>query len=322
MRILVFSAKWLGDAVNTGGAVAAIQDAWPEAELVVSVGAPGAGVFEGWPKARAMVRPRSLRLWARLGTLLTLRRRRFDLSVHLEASRTMVRIARAAGIPRRVGVVKPGDEGLVTDAVLVEPFEHEIRGPLPRVLAALGIEGSAEPRFRLTEEELAEGARAFAEVGSPRVVGMHLGASNARKQWPLDEAAGLLDALGDRGIATVLFGGPADAALVPKTRVPCHNLAGRLSVRQMAAAMRHLSAFVSGDSGPMHVAGAMGVPQIALYGPTNPRRYSPPGNRHALLRRCDCPLADADSNDACDGHCTRAHRWRDVLAALDRLVEV
>lgn len=322
MRVLVLSAKWLGDAVNTTGAVAAIQDEWPEAGLVVSVGAPGAGVFEGWPGVRVSVRPRSFGVRARLATVLALRRQRFDLAVHLEASRTMVRIARAAGIPRRVGVVKPGDEAQVEAAVLVGPDEHEIRGPLPRVLAALGIARSAEPRLCLTADELADGADEFARIGSQRVVGMHLGASNERKQWPLSEAASLINALGDRDVAVALFGGPADARLVPTTRVPCVNLAGKLTVRQMAATMAHLSAFVSGDSGPMHVAGTMGLPQVALFGPTNPRRYAPPGNRHALLRRCDCAFAEADSNDACDGHCTRAHRWQDVLAALDGLVEV
>ncbi|MCW5941988.1 MAG: glycosyltransferase family 9 protein [Fimbriimonadaceae bacterium] len=322
MRVLLFSAKWLGDAVNTTGAVAAVQDAWPNAEIVVSVGEPGAGVFEGWPGIETWVRPRAFGIAARLRLANAVRRRRFDLAVHLEASRTIVRLARVAGVPRRVGVVKPGDERLLERAIAPRPDRHEIRGPLPEVLAALGIPGPAIPTLRLTQDERSQGEREFAALGSNRVVGLHLGASNERKQWPLTEAAGLIDALSDRGVRTVLFGGPADAHRLPKTRVPSAVLAGRLTVREMAAVMAHLSAFVSGDSGPMHVAGTMGVPLVALFGPTNPRRYAPPGDRHVLLRRCDCPLADADSNDACDGHCTRAHRWSEVLSALDSLIEV
>lgn len=313
MRILLLSAKWLGDAVNTTGAVAAMQDAFPQARIVVSVGAPGAGVFSGWPGIEVWVRPKSFGLKEQLGLFRRVRSEGFDLAVHLEASRTLTRWTRMAGVPKRIGVAKNVAGHGLHAATVALPDEHEVRDPIARVLEMLDLPHHP-PDLRLTAAELQSGQDRRRALGQRPVVAMHLGASNPRKQWDLQEAAHLMRHLESLGARCALVGGPSDVNLVPDAS--CVPLAGTMSVREMAAFLAFTDGFVGNDSGPMHIAGSLGIPTVGIFGPTNPTRYGPPGERSITVRRCDCPFAQQDSNDDCDGRCTRAIPWRDIAAAL------
>lgn len=318
MRILLLSAKWLGDAVNTTGAVAAIQDAHPGAEIVVSVGAPGAGVFQGWPGIEVWERPKRFGLREQVAHFSRIRAKGFDLAVHLEASRSLTRWVRQAGVPKRVGVAKTDHGHGLHAATLPRDDEHEVRGPILRILDLLGLPPH-EPDLRLTEVELRAGQERRAQLDERPVIALHLGASNTRKQWDLGEAAHLIRHLDSLEKQSVLIGGPNDTTLIPDA--PCTAWAGTMQVREMAAFLACADGFVGNDSGPMHIAGALGLPTVGLFGPTNPARYGPPGHRSVTLRRCDCPFAAQDSNDDCDGRCTRAIPWRDVADALRTVLQ-
>lgn len=318
MRILLLSAKWLGDAVNTTGAVAAVQDAHPGAEIVVSVGAPGAGVFQGWPGIEVWERPKRFGLREQVAHFSRIRAKGFDLAVHLEASRSLTRWVRQAGVPKRVGVAKTDHGHGLHAATLPRDDEHEVRGPILRILDLLGLPPH-EPDLRLTEVELRAGQERRAQLDERPVIALHLGASNTRKQWDLGEAAHLIRHLDSLEKQSVLIGGPNDTTLIPDA--PCTAWAGTMPVREMAAFLACAEGFVGNDSGPMHIAGALGLPTVGLFGPTNPARYGPPGHRSVTFRRCDCPFAAQDSNDDCDGRCTRAIPWRDVADALRTVLQ-
>lgn len=317
MKVLCLSAKWLGDAVNTTGGVAALQRAWPGAAFGVLVGAQGSGVFEEWPDAEVLVRPKRSTWRARFGVLAQLRRRKYDLAVAFEASEQMALLTRLAGVPKRVGVCKPGKGRHLTLRTEQRPDEHEVRGPIPRVLRLVDVDDRGAPELRLSPDEERFGPEMLQDAfGARHAVALHLGANAERKMWDLGQATELAVALRDRGFGVLLVGGPNDPAHIPGAM----SLVGKLRVREMAAVLAACRAMVCTDSGPMHVGAAVGVPQVALFGPTNPARYGPFGARHLILREnCSCPERAQDSHDGCTGACTRAIPASKVLNALDQL---
>jgi heptosyltransferase-2 len=138
----------------------------------------------------------------------------------------------------------------------------------------------------------------LADVGlSPAgtIVGFAPGAAYGRaKQWPTDRVAQLIAELARRGASAVLVGAGADrdtgraieSSLPPGTRVA--NLIGRTTLRQLVGVVARCAAFVSNDSGAMHIAAAVGVPLTAIFGPTDERATAPAGHADVILRDVFC----------------------------------
>jgi heptosyltransferase-2 len=187
------------------------------------------------------------------------------------------------------------------------------------LLAALGIaNGAREPRLDPTGAAI-EDARAMLQQegwdGRP-LVGLAPGAAGGgAKRWPLDRVAAVVGSLvRDRGAACVLVGADGDRPAAAQVAVEAGritgplapgrviDLAGRTTLPQLAGVMRLCAAFVSNDSGAMHLAAAVGTPLVAIFGPTNERATAPvprPEGPAAVLagsawcRPCrfrECPL--------------------------------
>jgi heptosyltransferase-2 len=141
-----------------------------------------------------------------------------------------------------------------------------------------------------------------------RIAGFAPGAAyGTAKRWPPDRVARVIDALGRNGTTSVLVGAAGDrdtgraieSALPPGARVV--NLIGRTSLGELIGVVARCAAFVSNDSGAMHVAAALGVPLTAIFGPTDERVTSPAGGaeatdviaHHVFCRPCllrECPI--------------------------------
>jgi heptosyltransferase-2 len=127
------------------------------------------------------------------------------------------------------------------------------------------------------------------------IVGFAPGAAYGHaKQWPTDRVAQLIAELARRGASAVLVGAGADrdtgraieSSLPPGTRVA--NLIGRTTLRQLVGVVARCAAFVSNDSGAMHIAAAVGVPLTAIFGPTDERATAPAGHADVILRDVFC----------------------------------
>src|SRR5207244_7439777 len=109
-----------------------------------------------------------------------------------------------------------------------------------------------------------------------RLIACHVSSNNGQsKRWPLPYWATLLDRLiREDGVAVVLTGAPNDLPIIEdvvrRMRTQPVNLAGKTSLTQLAALLQRAELLISGDSGPMHIAGAVGTPLIAIHGPTDP----------------------------------------------------
>ncbi|NLW45719.1 MAG: glycosyltransferase family 9 protein [Firmicutes bacterium] len=130
------------------------------------------------------------------------------------------------------------------------------------------------------------------------IVGVHPGANWPSKRWKPEYLAKLSDMLQQDGIKMVFFGGPSDIEIVEKvaslTKIQPVILTGKLNLLELAAVIKKCSVFLSGDSGPMHIAVSQQVPVVALFGPTRPARYGPYHSPHIVIEPDNNILANED----------------------------
>lgn len=219
-------------------------------------------------------------------------------AVVLPRSFRAAKLARAAGIPTRYGY--RGD----FRGPLLAPSVPRPRGRRPQIedyrelLAAMGVAppGSWVPRLELPVALRARGrerlARARAPAGEGPLVGLFPGAEwGPSKRWPMKSFARLAVELRRRvpALRAVVVAGPKEvwlAVRVHEESGKLHPVVGPdLDLAGLAAVISHLDVLVTNDSGPMHLAAALGVPTVALFGPTDPRRTAPAGDGHEVLYR-------------------------------------
>jgi lipopolysaccharide heptosyltransferase II len=263
-----------------------------------------------------------------------LRRRRFDgaviFTVYTQSAWPAALLCHLAGIPRRLAHLREKAYGLLTDWVPdPEPNEgirHEVRRQLDLV-AAIGARTEDE-RLSLRVPEEADGSvRTFLsklDLGSRWAV-IHPGATAPSRRYPSEHFVEVLRGLAAAGWAVVLSGSVEEADLVDDIRrrsgVPAHSLAGRLSVADLAALLRLAPVLISNNTGPVHVAAAVGTPVVDLYALTNPQ-HTPWGVPNVVLSH-DVPCRNCQSSICLAGHhdCLRRVAPADVVQATLRLAE-
>lgn len=223
-----------------------------------------------------------------LALAMRLRRYRFDLAFVLDRSPMLTLLPWLAGIPRRVGLDSQGRGFSLTERVAVSSslahLQHEadIYLDLARALN-LSID---HPRmhFEPTSEERAEVVHADRrQVAIFPGGGSNPGMELTAKRWPLECYRELTRRLvHDLHVQVLLIGGPGDTALTQAIMAGLTlpdgsvlDLAGKLQFGALAAQLQACSLFVGNDSSPMHLAAAVGIPVIAIFGPTSPQEYGP-----------------------------------------------
>ncbi|MBI2572112.1 MAG: glycosyltransferase family 9 protein [Candidatus Schekmanbacteria bacterium] len=196
-----------------------------------------------------------------------------------------------------------------------------------RLLGLLGLDAIVTPPPLAAPAGSAALIRAAASWGpAPRVV-IHPGASNTLRQWPIERFAALADHFCSSGVSVVLLGGPDDQATVRRIAATCRQPPPTYltdSVVDLMAALAAGNAFVGLDSGPLHVATALGLPAVALYGPSTAYRSAPlHGSVSEVSVDLPCrPCAQVPG--ACErptDSCMRRIQVSDVLEATLRLLE-
>jgi ADP-heptose:LPS heptosyltransferase len=121
-------------------------------------------------------------------------------------------------------------------------------------------------------------------------IGVHVSGGRPSKQWHLDRFAQVARRLAERhGATIVLTGSPGDRPMVDDVKrmlagVATIDAAGAFDLPALGAVLAKLDLLITGDTGPMHLAAAMGTPVVALFGPSDPRRYGPRGEGHRVIR--------------------------------------
>jgi len=293
-RLLVRAPNWLGDVVMSLPALEAVRRAAPEVHLTLALPGHLAELFAGAEDVdETLGLDRGARSVLRLGRLF--RERGFDSALLLPNSFGSALAVRLAGIPRRTGYARDGRSWMLTHAV---PCDSRRRG-LHQVEYYLEL--AAELGAPL-EFDRARTVRLFAPRAARQQVRELLAAERRRpdaplcvlapcaigagKEWPAESFGRLAAMLWRRGMEVVVTGAPDEgektAAVAAAARAnggEVMDLAGRNSVAQMAALFEVAAVFAGNDSGPTHLAGAMGLPALGIFVRTDPALYLALGPR-------------------------------------------
>ena len=218
------------------------------------------------------------------------------------------------------------------NALYTHLVSYDLDGPeeqqFGRLLAALlgGRVPTLPPKEGiLSGLELARSAKFTPSPTLPYAV-IHTGGSVAAKQWPAARYAGLCERLTrELGLQTVLVGGAADRGFVASVRqaAACEtiDLAGELSLAEVAALCREAAIFIGPDSGIAHLATAVGASSVVLFGPSDPDKWGPGKSGIAVRHPVPCgPCAIFGYNKSCRIYaCMRGIQVKSVLAAIERL---
>ncbi len=303
MKILVKGNNWLGDAVMSLPALHSLRAMHPRARVSVLTRPFLADLYRGATGVDEVIlhETGSVKSWA--STARKLKTHPFDAALVLPRSFSSALLVFSARIPRRIGYACEGRTAMLTDTPRpLPPRVHRVRH-FHHLLTALG-EPPPVPPPRI---EVLPDAAAWAEERLPGDgwIGFNPGATyGAAKQWFPDRFIELGRRLARRARIAVV-GGPAEAGLGGRVAagVGGVNLAGATDISRLAAAIARCRLFVTNDTGPMHVADAVGTPVVAVFGPTDWIVTPPFGERHTLVRHdieCSpclkrvCPLGHHD----------------------------
>lgn len=338
MRIVVRATNWIGDAILSLPALRALRANYPEAHIALLAKPWVASLYEGERSVDRVIRvegasgPRDWSAKARLAR--SLRAERFDLAVLLPNSFESAALVFLAGVKRRVGYARDGRGVLLTDAV---PLPRE--GEIPRherfyyleLLRRAGlirsIPESDEILLDGAEDARMRGETLLLERGiGGAVIGVSPGAAfGSAKRWLDDrfaEAAG--DVARHSGSSIAVFGSAAERVLCDRVAAACggKSFAGETTLREFIDMTAACRLFLANDSGAMHIAAALGVPSVTVFGPTDETATGPCGSRARILRepvdcapckKRECPI---------DHRCmTRVDASR-VVAAAEELIAI
>ncbi len=298
-RIFVFARTGIGDIVYTIPALRALRRRFPEAHITIEAGERGHSLLRYCPyvdEVWVRVRPRGLR--GKLGSIWNLMRGRFDRAVILDRSDEKTLHTFLARIPERYGVRKRLFGSLLTASIPWDPNAHDMNDHFRKVVELLGCDTSdwklelfPDPKaYQSLPQKLAyAGWR-----GERPLVGINPGASAPERQWLPERYAQVADALQQRGARVLLLGGAGDIplteAILQTMRTEPLTLTGKLTLDELIVAISGLDALISGDTGPAHLAAAVGTPVVGLYGATSARRYAPIGDKHIIIDKSDADI--------------------------------
>ena len=273
---------------------------------------------------------------------LRLRRKHFDLAFVLDRSPMLTLLPWLAGVPRRVGPDSLGRGFSLTDRVPVssspEHLQHQAEIYLDLARALKLVVKHPSMRFVPTEEEQ-QRVPFTPDTSRPPVAVFIGGGSNpgmqlTAKRWPVERYREIVYKLvAERNAQVLLIGGSDDSTLnqtllqnldVPQGSVL--NLAGTTNFGESAALLQRCVLFIGNDSSPMHLAAAVGIPVIAIFGPTSPQEYGPyPPNdsQHIALWRNPKgrPCFFLGKMQPCaDCTCMQSVTVADVWDAVQRLI--
>jgi ADP-heptose:LPS heptosyltransferase len=316
-NILVIDFGQLGDVVLSLPALRAIRERFPQAKITVAVGKPGAEVvtLSGFANItlgvdRVLLRdgPKLVSIGRIAKLVKEIRREKFDFVIDLHSLSETNLLGFLSGAPKRLYARRPGRSlNYLANFDPQPPTEkdHRQRHLVDRyldVLLPLDVTGADRtPRLRTRVEDVALVDKLLkkekAQTGSP-LIGLFPGAGHPSRRWPLEQFAELADYLiRNDDVRPIVFAGPEERALIPQIKSlfpPCAVILDRLTIPQLAAAQSRLAAFVSNDTGPMHVAAAVGTPVVLLLDRRAPESYLPIGARHRVIYSSTIPDIEVD----------------------------
>jgi lipopolysaccharide heptosyltransferase II len=335
-RVLLLRLERIGDLLMSLGAITEIRRRLPDATIDLAVGSWNETLARLFPVsnvevldapwlARGATAETMSSLWKRAAGW---RRRRYDLAINLEGDIRSNLLPWIAGARRRVGFGMAGGGPLLTDVVPYDATRHVAANMAALVERSLALPAGTVPAppaaaaFEAARLVLPDRARASARASLEQLAGGRLPASllalhtpggRAIKQWPAERFADAAARLArEMDAAVLLTGGPDDRTIVDEayTRLAAAGVRTLRLIEPsdlviLAGILAQCRLLLTGDTGPMHLAAAVGTPVLAVFGPSMPWRYAPLIAEHRIVR-VDLPCSPCNRirqpPERCVGH--------------------
>jgi len=302
-RILIVRTDRIGDVLLSTPVIKTLRENYPHAYIAMMVSPYTKEIVEGNPYLDDVIiydKDGKHKSWQRsIKFARSLRKKKFDLAIILHPINRVHLITFFAGIPKRIGYNRK--MGFLLSDKLVHAKElgkkHELEYNLD-LLSALGMKLIDTDLYMPIKSESEKWVNElFARekiLKSDRLLVIHPGASCSSKVWPQERFAEVADQLIDKyGCKALVISGPKDIFLAEKVSAAMHNrvinLGGKTSISQIASLFQRCNLLITNDSGPMHIAAAVGTPVIAIFGRAqaglSPKRWGPRGKKSFILHK-------------------------------------
>jgi len=321
-RVVVRGTNWVGDSVMTIPALRALRKVLPAAQITLVLRPGAKGLFADadfidevlvYDRRNVFSAIKQMRLW---------KKRSFDLAISFQNAFEAALIPLMAGIPFRLGYATEGRQSLLTHPITLPEWRssrHEVFYYLYLITAleqalyqtSTICEADPDTSLDVSPERKDKARKLLASFGvkeGPMVVAICPGSINSRaKRWSADSYAALADRLITDGRTVVVVGSKAerDVALevIGKMRKKPVDLTGKTSVEELTAILATVDLLVTNDTGPAHIAAALGRPTLVIFGPTNPLTTRPLSGQAQILRHppdcAPCMLRDCPIDHRC-----------------------
>lgn len=331
-KILVIKLGAFGDIVLITPALRALRQHFPEAQIEVVVKKEYKDVLQNCPYLDNLIILKNKSIKEICKRIIYLRKKEFEIGIDFQNNKLSHLILFFSCVRERFGYrnKKFGfllNRGLVESKTNLDPVAHQFEA-----LKKLGIElKHKRPELWISEYD-EEYAEKFLEKNwhtkNQMLIGIHVVASKRweSKLWPAEYCAKLSDNLAQKLNARILFTGTAQdkdyiKAIISHTHCKPINACGQTSFMQLGALIRRCRVFVSVDSAPLHIAAAVGVPFVALFGPTDPKRHLPYSEKFVLIRK-ELKCAPCYRPRCATKNCMRQIKVEEVqTAVLDLITE-
>jgi heptosyltransferase-2 len=333
-KILVRATNWVGDAVMSLPALRALRERFPDTEISILAKPSVADLYRRESFCDWLIPYTAPDLASKWRTARKLRASNFDCAVLLQNAFEAAAIAFVAGIPERIGYARDGRSALLTKAIAV-PRPGEIPAHqrfyylelLRRAGITTEIPSSDQIRLEGSLDARAMGIARFQESGlGDCVIGVSPGAAyGSAKRWLPERFAEAANRLASELSATVaIFGSKGERELCEAVAAAMHaqvrNFAGETSLAEFIDMTAACRVYLTNDSGAMHIASALGVPTVAVFGATDDIATGPTGPLARVIREkveCSpCLLRECPIDHRC---MSRVNAARVAEAALDLL---
>jgi heptosyltransferase II len=333
-KILIRGTNWIGDAILTLPAVAAIRATYPQAHIAVLVKPWVADIYGLFSAVDEVIiyenkfdTPTGVFRLARM-----LKGKKFDAAILLQNAIEAAIIVLAAGIPLRAGYDSDARGLLLTHCVhhteeirKVHQIDYYLE--MVKALGCVPVDREMHLEAKINPLDAQDILRKFIPETKKTVIGIAPGATyGPAKRWFPDRFAAVADKLNEHFSSQgILLGGKADWEVAQEVQklalTKLINLAGKTTLREAIYLISQCRLFISNDSGLMHIAGALNIPTIALFGSTNPVTTAPAGNKSTIVRRevsCSPCLKETCPTDF---RCMRLISVEDVFKAAQKLLK-
>ncbi len=293
-KVLIRGVNWIGDAVMTIPALRAVRANFPGSSISLLVRPSVAPLFDREPAVDEIIQyGHEFRgVSGRMKLASTLRAKGFTTAILFQNAFDAALLVSLAGVPERIGYNRDGRGILLTKAVSFRGEDrklHHIDYYLNLLDKAGYTSERSRPWLRLTLEERLAARETLSTMSRP-ILGINPGAAfGSAKRWVLERFAEVARSFTEEtGGSVAVFGGKDEAAtaryvqaLIPHRS---RSFAGRTSLRELVALIAECDVVVSNDSGPMHIAYAVGTPVVAIFGSTDPKLTGPAGEGSTVVQ--------------------------------------